>query len=195
MAIDRKNRMSVLQGNLYFEYAFNPVLNLDFQWLAYSSDLGVLTDERYWAGEPSDEHNGDTYRTLVTASLQLSDEQEWQFLYTYTTNQLDVLDNAWGINGRYFERVHAFDCTFEQRAKSGTFSQLLGFEFGSPQLPSQGIPIIAIAFRLIPCFLRLFGSFDPLTRVQLGARYSSYNHSYQSGWTGNLGVFRRLASF
>ena len=62
MSIDRissdgyrpKESYERTSGNLYFEYAFNPVLNLDFQWLAYSSDLGVLTgDERYWAGEPS----------------------------------------------------------------------------------------------------------------------------------------------
>ena len=203
MSIDRissdgyrpKESYERTSGNLYFEYAFNPVLNLDFQWLAYSSDLGVPGDERYWAGEPSDEHN-QTRTELWSPRLrfQLSDEQEWQFLYTYTTNQLDVLDNAWDINGRYFERVHAFDCTFEQRAKSGTFSQLLGLSLDRRNYHRSGYSDYRYRFQANSLFSQTIWQFDPLTRVQLGARYSSYNHSYQSGWTGNLEVFRRLAS-
>ena len=148
MSIDRissdgyrpKESYERTSGNLYFEYAFNPVLNLDFQWLAYSSDLGVPGDERYWAGEPSDEHN-QTRTELWSPRLrfQLSDEQEWRFLYTYTTNQLDVLDNAWGINGRYFERVHAFLIVPLNREQKWIFQSAARFEFGSPQLPSQWV--------------------------------------------------------
>lgn len=181
-------------GNLYFEYALNPVLNLDFQWLAYSSDLGVPGDERYWAGEPSDEHNR-TRSELWSPRLRfkLSDELQWQFLYTYSTNQLDVLDNAWGNNGRYFERVHALDCTFEQSAQDGTFSQLLGLSVDRRNYHRSGYSDYRYRFQANALFSQTIWQIDPLTRLELGTRYSRYNHSYQSGWTGNLEVSRRLA--
>lgn len=182
-------------GNLYFEYAFNPVLDFDFQWLSYSSDLGVPGDARYWAGDPSDERN-QTQSELWSPRLrlQLSDERELRFLYTYSTNQLDVLENAWGINGRYFERVNALDCSYKYSAKSGIFSQLLGLSLDRRNYHRSGYSDYRYRFQANALFSNTVWQFNPLTRVQLATRYSSYNHSYQSGWTGNLEIFRRLAS-
>lgn len=182
-------------GNLYFEYAFNPVLHLDFQWFAYDSDLGVPGDERYWGAEPSDERN-QTESALWSPrlSLQLSDEDQVQLLFSYSTNQLDVLNNPWGINGRYFERVHSMDLTYEHSAVSGRFSHLFGLSLDRRNYHRSGYSDYRYRLEADAFFSQTIWQMDPLTRVQFGMRYSSYNHSYKSGWTGNLEVFRRLAS-
>ena len=205
-------------ANLYFIYALNESVDLDFQYLNYSTSLGVrgsLFDYKGDLQPPSNEVNKTkAYMYSPSVSFNISDSSNLKLTANFSKNELtavetntyDEFDSDYNLTGRvlnsdklFVEDIECLEATYDFKYNENMKS-IVGILYEKRKYQESPIDVFGISgisnfevsYDTKSLFTNSIYRIDSLSELEFGGRVDSFSNNFDTSKSGSIKYSKSL---
>lgn len=196
-------------ANLYYNKTMNEGVNLDLQFYAYDSSLGVPgstnTTRPLSAAYPQKEKNNtETYLISPGMEMQLNENIKFKSILNFTYNDLialntpSVISTVANLDYSYLEETSSFDNFFTMSNSVKSTKSIIGFSYEDkkyeldPIGSGSGRSTIRHGYKIKSVYGKSTIDLDEYTLLSICGRYSKFSQFFESKKSGAIEISRSL---
>ena len=195
-------------ANLYFIYALNESIDLDFQYLYYDTILGVRgsTYSQFSPNQitPVSDETNETKAYMYSPGLviNLPDSSKVKMTANFSNNELKAIKTNWSNDNIFIEAIKCLESTYEFKHSLDGAKSIFGLLLEKrkyEQSPVNDHSISSVSDYEVSYDTRSFftNSIFPIYRlseIEVGGRIDSYSNNFETSRSGTLKFSKSLGN-
>ena len=195
-------------ANLYFVYALNESVDLDFQYLYYDTVLGVRgsTYSEYHPDQitaVSDQINETkAYMYSPGLAIKLSDSSKVTTTANFSKNELKAIKTDWNMDNFFTEAIKCLESTYELRHSHDKAKSIFGLLFEKrkyEQYPVNDYSRSSVSdyedsYDTRSFFTNTIYQIDRFSEIEFGGRIDSYSNNFETSRSGSMKYSKSLGN-
>jgi vitamin B12 transporter len=187
-------------ANLYFVYALNDSIDLDFQYLYYDTILGVRGSiyNQFNPGEiksASDEINKTkAYMYSPGLTFHISDTSNIKVTTNMSKNELKAIKTDYSSDNIFTENINCLESTYEFSHSDNKVKSILGLMFEKRKyeqnpinnFSTSSVSDFEVSYDTRSFFTNTIYQIDRLSEIEVGGRIDSFSNNFERSRSGSI---------